>query len=393
MTEPPTRPSLLSDAYGRLRRVLLSMPWWIVRYRHQGEFAPIAVAFEGLLSRLPAYTEVVVAARKESEHGLRAWLGALPGERPLRIVTVPDDLTLTCWAQDACLVVRTDGGRARLIAPADFGRQDDARVLARVAADLGLPHPTSPLAFQGGNVLVADDFWLIGEDSISETVEEGLAQDRPSAIKAFRTWLDAGRTLHVIGTDLPLGAQESRSMDVPEGAPGDAWTEIVRRGSLEGSRQPIFDLDTFVSLAGRGADGRHRILVGDPRMAAELMGAPLPDHAHAESFDDIARQCAALGFHVIRNPLPLVFHDDAPARVRLWYFASSNNVLTEIDGEARNVWIPTYGSDARPALRRTDQRNLEIWRDLGFTTVALPGFDALARDLGAARCLCKSLER
>ena len=182
-------------------------------------------------------------------------------------------------------------------------------------------------------------------------------------------------------------------MEVPEGAPGDAWPEIIRRGSLEGTRQPIFDLDTFVSLAGKGADGRDRILVGDPGMAAELMGEALPDHAHAEAFDHVADQCAGLGFHVIRNPLPLVFHDDPPARTRLWYYASSNNVLTEIDDGVANVWIPTYGSPERPALHRTDARNLEIWNEMGFTTHPLPGFDALARDLGAARCLCKSLRR
>lgn len=167
----------------------------------------------------------------------------------------------------------------------------------------------------------------------------------------------------------------------------------MRFGSTPGSSQPLFDLDTFVSLCGRGADGRYRVLVGDPRRAAEATGHPLPDHAHVHLFDEVADGLARLGFTVTRNPLPLVHVDDAFARTRTWYHATANNVLAEIDGGVRRVWLPTYGGETHPHLAETDRLNAELWRGMGFDVHPLPDFHVFAQGLGAAHCLHKCLAR
>ena len=126
-----------------------------------------------------------------------------------------------------------------------------------------------------------------------------------------------------VGTTLPVPAAPRRAFRLQ----GADWVEELYAGNEPGTRQPIFHIDMFLSLAGRGADGRYRVLVGDPREAARLTGETLQPHAMAAVFDDVARDLAGRGYDVTRTPLPLVYADDVDARVRSWYFATSNNVL------------------------------------------------------------------
>ena len=151
----------------------------------------------------------------------------------------------------------------------------------------------------------------------------------------------------------------------------------------------------FVSLAGRGDDGRFRVLVGDPREAARLTGEPLQPHAMAPVFDDIARGLAGRGYDVTRAPLPLVYADDVDARVRSWYFATSCNVLVHAPaGERPVVFLPTYAHGPfASTLDATDARNVEIWESLGYDVVALGDFHPFAVNLGAAHCIKKYLAR
>jgi len=110
-------------------------------------------------------------------------------------------------------------------------------------------------------------------------------------------------------------------------------------------------------------------------------------------FDDIARQLQILGFNVVRNPLPLVYHDDEINRVRAWYFATANNAVVEITDTTKQVWLPTYESEEHPGLEPTDRANAEIWQGLGFEVHLLADFHSFARNLGAAHCLAKCLSR
>ncbi len=149
----------------------------------------------------------------------------------------------------------------------------------------------------------------------------------------------------------------------------------------------------FISLAGRQPDGRYLLLVGDPRAAADVLGQPLQPHAMAEIFDNIANGLARRGFAVQRNPLPLVYVDDPITRERLWYFATANNALVRIADESKSVYLPTYGYGAWDELALTDQRNAEIWRDLGFDPQPLKDFHPFAENLGAVHCIKKYLAR
>lgn len=106
-----------------------------------------------------------------------------------------------------------------------------------------------------------------------------------------------------------------------------------------------------------------------------------------------AAQLERAGFVVLRNPLPLVYHDNHITKVRHWYFASSNNAIVETDGRRRAVWLPTYGHGCWRELEATDRRNEEIWRDMGFEAFLLGDFHPFVSNLGSLRCMTKCLIR
>ena len=115
----------------------------------------------------------------------------------------------------------------------------------------------------------------------------------------------------------------------------------------------------------------------------------------APVFDDIARDLGRRGYAVLRTPLPLVYSDDADARLRSWYFATSNNVLVHApEGERPTVYLPTYAHGPCAAtLAATDRANAEIWEALGYAVVGLGDFHPFAINLGAAHCIKKYLAR
>jgi hypothetical protein len=174
---------------------------------------------------------------------------------------------------------------------------------------------------------------------------------------------------------------------------GVPWHEVVYRGNREDTGQPLFHIDAFLTLAGRQGDGRYTVLVGDPALAASALSRALPDHAMQQAFDDIAQQLRDAGFNVVRNPLPLIYHDNQITKTRHWYFASANNALVEIDGSTKNVWLPTYGHGLWKALVTTDRMNEAIWQRLGFNTRLLGDYNQFAVNLGSLHCLVKCLAR
>jgi hypothetical protein len=391
-------PSLLSSVHGRIEQVLLTIPSWILRYQSQPEIRSSAAAVRSLLNRLPQSSRFLLVTHTESVDLLTAWLDEFAMTDRGEIIAAPNKMRFGSWPQDGFVVCFDRSNAKHLLEPVPFRTPEDAYVSGMIADSLGAQRNQVPLCFQGGNMLIGDDFWLLGMDSAVQSLKLGLipASDagRREALHAtFAERVDGTRTLYLVGSRVPV-----------PGFPGDAcvrkialnshtWDDITYRGNRQGTVQPIFHIDSFLSLAGRDSTGSYVVLVGDPGMAAELLDRESPSHAMQPVFDDIAAQLLLLGFTVVRNPLPLVRHDDELNRVRSWYFASSNNALVEITADRKRVWLPTYCNEEHPELKITDRVNAEIWRGLGFETEALGDFHPFAQNLGAAHCLTKCLAR
>jgi hypothetical protein len=201
---------------------------------------------------------------------------------------------------------------------------------------------------------------------------------------------------------------------------GTHFVDMVFQGNKQGTRQPLFHIDMFLTLAGRNAAGKYQILVGDPSLAPAPPSASYQAYAMQAVYDKIAQHLAAQGYAVIRNPLPLTYYSEmrpvadfnvpndpelfaiyneltsaglAQVELRSWYFATANNALVQNDPADKRVWMPTYGHGAHAYLQASDRDNQKIWEALGYQVELLPNFHSLALGLGAVHCIQKYIAR
>lgn len=362
----------LSSAHGPVRRLLLCVPEHALghpRYRD---------AYQALLGSLPPDTRLTLVVHPQIEDRVRA----MADGRVVEFVRADEDFSI--WAQDHAVVLEGPV----LLRSSSFRRRGDEGIAAQVAEATGIELRSSDLVFEGGDVLIGDDFVLVGSDSVEATRTLRSDPDPDATVERFRHEL--GRNVHAVGCRTRVPPRLTRPIEVD----GTERLEIIHDGV--GKRQPLFHLDLFVTLAGRSAEGRYRVLVGSPSLADDLLGRSTLPHAMDGLFDEIAEELERMDFDVVRNPLPLTHADgsrDGNA-IRLWYFATANNALVQIDAATGDhVWLPTYGHRAWSELAVTDAANRRIWEDLGFTVHELPSFHAFAQKIGALGCIVKVLER
>ena len=394
-TAKPTRPeapTLVSSADGDISRLLLTIPSYAVADDI------MAAAYQELIRSLPEAVELVVLVQDAAHEDVEAWLKTARKIGTWTSQTFDDALNISIWAEDGYVVAR-DGaaGPTYLIEPYAFPRYGDGLVADFVSNFTDLRDTQAPLYFQGGNCLIGDTFFFIGADYPANSIQyiSSSVLTPPSSKDPvefihdqYKSYLDVGRELYYVGSRLKVPAEAIRPITLD----GESWTEIVCGGNKPGTTQPLFHIDMFVTLVGRGTEG-YELLVGDPRLAYETLGFDkLPEHAMADVFDDIAASLSGLGFVVRRNPLPIVYMDDPEVRERQWYFATSNNALVQ-NGSTKEVWLPTYGYGVWRDLEKTDQANKDLWESLGFTVHQLPDFHPFAENLGAVHCIKKYLAR
>jgi hypothetical protein len=388
----PERPKLIPTADGPIRRMLLTIPAYAVRQEI------MAAAYRSLLESLPKDIRLVILAQASVENDVRQWLQGTGHLDLADLSTFDDALNISIWAEDGYVVAHDEtGGQTYFVEPYSFPRYGDGLVADFVTNFTDLRSTQAPLYFQGGNVLIGDDFFLIGADYPANTLDyinSGVL--RPPAgttpqdfIKAlYADYLDKTRRVVYVGSTVPVPVQTSRPITIE----GQQWTEITAAGNRAGTVQPLFHIDMFVTLIGRTAEGSYRLLVGDPSLAYKLLGGTPPAHAMQPVFDNIAAQLTRQGFDVIRNPLPLTYLDDPDRQERFWYFATANNALVQ-NAPTKHVWLPTYGHGAWQELKATDEANKSLWESLGFEVHMLGDFHPFAENLGAVHCIKKYLAR
>jgi hypothetical protein len=397
--EAPREPKLVSTAHGRISRMLLTIPAYAVEDGLDGATNPIGEAYRDLLAKLGADVTLEVLTHRSVESTVRSWLQAA-GRTDFHIATAPDHLSFSVWAEDGYAVVQSGGGQSStFVEPFYFPRYADSLVADLVSDQTDLGDTQAPLYFQGGNILIGDDFFLIGADYpanslqyINKVIRPEPGEDPKRTVqRLYREYLDSSRALHYVGSSVSVPEQRKRKFTHD----GEDWEEVLYFGNKVGTVQPLFHIDMFITLAGREADGRYRLLVGDPEMAAQALGEELQPHAMQGVFDSVAANLERIGFSVHRNPLPLTYVDEPAERARYWYFATANNALVEIPGDEaqKRVWLPTYGHGAWTHLAKTDEENRKLWASLGFEVIMLGDFHSFASNLGAVHCVKKYLAR
>lgn len=387
----PEAPSLISSSEGSMDRLLLTVPTYAA--------GGLASTYQDLLSKLPQTTQIVVLVHEATKSIVEGWITTAGREQRTTVVAAPDHLHFSVWAEDGYVVAKdTRCGETYFVEPFSFPRYGDSLIADFISNATDLKDTQSPVYFQGGNVLIGDDFFMIGADYPANSLDyigshlQPAPGEQPVDLirRLYKEYLDSSRDLIYVGSSIPVPKQEVRPITLSD----QQWREVLYFGNKEGTSQPLFHIDMFISLAGRADNGAFRLLVGDPSLAANILGTSVSPHAMQQVFDNIAQFLASRSFEVIRNPLPLVYVDDPIKRLRIWYFATSNNLLVQNDDDAgKAVWLPSYGYGAWSELSATDDANAQIWNSLGFQVNRLGDFHPLAENLGALHCIKKYISR
>lgn len=366
-------PFLCSDG-GEIRHILLFVPEY--------EAEHFALSYGALIASMASTCQFTLIAEPEALVYIEQWPISKSQADKLTIISAAKH-KLTAWARDPALALSKDGrsdSGVQLLASKALDRSNDLAALKLLADKDGFLLLDADIDFEGGNMLFGKDHVFIGADTIN-------ALDNPAMID--RIIPENARKI-IIGCSKAPPVQLTRKAMACQ----DEWREIFHFHNAQGTRQPIFHIDMFISLAGKDKDGRQVVLVGDPALAAEILEKPLHPLSLSEYFDEVADELTAQGFAVIRNPLPMIYKDDIDARERTWFYASSNNVLVQKEAEKVSaVWVPQYGHDHWPELSKTDAYISEIWDKLGFTVHPIPDGQRLAENLGGLHCLTNVLQR
>lgn len=323
-----------------------------------------------------------------------------------------------------------------LMEPWEFPRSGDQLLADSIEEYTNLNASQAPLIFQGGNCLVADDFWVLGKDYYQDTIDMIFDQTLPLKVEpdqkvedvvrqAFSDYVDKNRPMFVAGTKkkIPLaayvGTKENQNFIL----------DIVGAGT--GPYQPIFHIDMFISLIGKNEDGKFEMMVGSPKLGNELLGLPDMRHNLQAAYDEIARSFKRQGIIVHRNPMvhypeftgrrisisylqnlaiqnpddrdvnsalkdlySLGARENDIAKVRNWHHITSNNCLVErSDKFGKHVYLPTFGHGQYSELSVLDNYMKEMWESFGFSVHQLGDFNSFAKRQGVVHCITKYIKR
>ncbi|MEL7421806.1 MAG: hypothetical protein AAFN81_02390 [Bacteroidota bacterium] len=189
--------------------------------------------------------------------------------------SVPDHLHFSVWAEDGSAITTDGNGKSYFAELFSFPRYADG-LMAEFASNISdLENYQAPLYFQGGNILTGDDFFFIGADYPTKSLQYinnaifPAPSETPTQLikRLYSEYLDTSKTLYYIGSKIPVPTEQSEYIIID----GEEWTQQLYIGNGPGTVQPLFHIDMFLSFAGRNSNGKYQILVGDPKMAANLI--------------------------------------------------------------------------------------------------------------------------
>ncbi|WP_234497993.1 agmatine deiminase family protein [Vibrio maritimus] len=277
------------------------------------------------------------------------------------------------WAQDGYCCLKDDEGNSILIEPLDFTRNGDNFVAEQIAARTNIQVEVTKYHIEGGNILAGDNYVIVGSDY--------LHYNRKITGETDEQITSGFQELFGVENIIWLG------FDNPVNFPIDVF---------QGTYQPIFHIDMYITLGGKSENGRELIFVGDVNLAKSVLEQESPLVEIASSFDKTAEWLSGysqngIEFEVVRIPLDLWNISNSQGT-----FLSYNNCIIEVFGEAKNVYVPSYSSVAPGSInrRKLDETVASIFNEHGFNVTMLSGaYEELCKNGGSVHCITKVLDR
>ncbi|WP_425635867.1 hypothetical protein ACPUEN_10645 [Algoriphagus yeomjeoni] len=426
-------PELISSYKGGIDTILFAFP--SIPFSGDSERT---LAYQSLIKELRIGTNFIIVHYKTDRAVIEKWFTSIGHDsQSISWVPIPNYVDFTDWAEDAYVALKdAHDDTYYLMEPWEFPRSGDQLLADSIEEYTSLNASQAPLIFQGGNCLVADDFWILGKDYYQETIN--LIQDQTLPLRSnpgqkledlvrqsFYDYVDKKRPMFVAGTKkkIPLatyvGTQEADKFIL----------DIVGAGT--GPYQPIFHVDMFISLIGKNKKGQFELMVGSPELGNELLGLPNRAHNLQEAYDEIARSFAKQGVIVHRNPLihypeytgrriavkhlqnlalqnpedqdvnslmkdllNLGARENDAVHVRNWHHITSNNCLVENSKTyGKHVYLPTFGHGEYAELKVLDDHMKAMWEGFDFIVHQLGDFNSFAKRQGVVHCISKYIKR
>ena len=312
-----------------------------------------------LLDALPADVRILVALPSAREIDYASTLLGTDGRLDPRIELLDAGGSISLWARDPYLVFARADELCIAVPRGDpvlHGREGDRTVAAHLAdIEPGLSLVETPLALEGGNVLLLRDAVLIGGDAIDRNAR--LLGWPPERVRAELTTL-FGRRVVPVGADLAAPPHPHLDMYL---AAADESTLLLADPSLcSGYFEKLADLGLESGSLGEGATFT---------ASAQLEGS--------EAYTLLAEELAAEGFTVERIPILRSVEGD---------LVTWTNAVMEERNDRRLVYLPAYGI---PLLDRAAQA---AWRKLGYEPSPIRARKVI-REGGAVRCVTNALHR
>lgn len=411
---PYTEPQITSSAYGKIKEIVLTCSL----SEDDSRYIKYTEQCEELVRRMDDSERtfyIVLNKKAQNIDAIKAKFKAASVKSKLRFIE--SDHPLDAWIQDDFLAVHALNSKGEpytyLVEPKNEYPLNIHVAEAMAKEEQNIEQLKAEIKFVGGNVLVGDDFVLIGIENES--------YDRELIQQYF------GKTPIFIGKK-GVSRNPDRNPDFIYSKESTQETDerVVNneyQGVSEDQLQPIYHLDVFITIAGKiieDGEEKNLLVIGEP-----VLGARVP-YKHIiesyvkqiitksrktinnvikvlESFEDIK-------FKIVRNPLPLTYGDSYNKKERTWFWATYNNCLVEITDDAKRVWLPSYGIKSNycdcdsassrkkygdwTELHSYDVMNKWIWESLGIEVMLLEeDYIPFAASRGALNCITNCIKR
>ncbi|KGJ91003.1 agmatine deiminase family protein [Colwellia psychrerythraea] len=386
-------PKAMSSIYGEIKRMLLTYP--------SSNPLPNDITlqrYKGIFESLGSNIEYIILAENSAHSSIRqtAISSGLDPDINLKLINARTNYPAhvnrlirqisgniwecelessqhSIWAQDGYCCLKDDEGNSILIEPLDFTRGGDNFVAEQVAARSNIQVEATKYHIEGGNILAGDNYVIVGSDYLHYN-KKITGETEQEVTAGFQD-------LFGVDTIIWLG------FDAPVNFPIDVF---------QGTYQPIFHIDMYITLGGKAENGKELIFVGDVNLAKSVLDQESPLVEIASTFDKTSDWLAAysingLEFEVVRLPLDLWNVTNSNGT-----FLSYNNCIIEAFAGIKNVYLPSYSSVAPGSVnrRKLDSKVAAIFEEHGFNVTMLSGsYEELCKNGGSVHCVTKVLHR
>ena len=316
----------------------------------------------------------------------------------------------TIWVRDPIIPLDPDAeGQKKIINSAfgdrGFGDDDWAKALLDKNHIQDF-HFDNYFFIEGGNILVNDDFVLIGQNQMQKVAKKlqgaRILTVPPNTYlqKYFSPPERPPKKIISVGIldqdipqdQLPETEKSQKSIFKPRSLFGGL---LPKRNFV----MPENHIDLFLSMAGKAKNGKHILFLAKAIALDESVNEIVKDandmlnRLETKLFDELEGD-----IEIIRNPMPIV-----PEIDDIFYPCTYNNCLVEIYRDQKTVYLPSflhlkfperYGAVVMGKIKDYEDQNEKNWETLGFNVVFIKAnFHFFMNNGGALHCLTNDLSR